>query len=149
MHWLIAIRTLLVPFAVTAAICLALFLPAPFDFWLALGVLLVGPGWSIPRLLFPSGIQTLPEKFLIIILTSLFIETVAFAILNALYVPLTIWSISLVILAANCGTTLAAFLWGPKQQIQSPHPQDEPAWSWFAGGVILVILVAGIISYFF
>ena len=139
------IRIMTLPFAITMALALVPVVPSPFSFWLALGAILLGPGWGIPRILFPRGVLTLPETLLIVILMSIFIDVAAFASLNAMGINLSIWVINIIILATTYASTIGAIIRDHSRRKAHISQADEPAWVSFALGMILgIVVVVGI-----
>jgi hypothetical protein len=131
---------------ITLAVLLAPLAPPPFSFWLALAAALLGPGMGIPRLLFPSGLLTLPETLLIVGIASLFLVTTILAIANAIGMLLSPLVISLAILAPTYLFVLAAAL---REQLyvyptdQAVAATERPAWLPFCCGVALAAVLTG------
>lgn len=131
---------------ITLMVLLAPLAPTPFSFWLALAAVLVGPGMAIPRLLFPAGLLSLPEKLLIAGIASVFLITATLAIVNMLGVLLSPLVISIAILAPTYLLALAA---GLRQRfyvygdVQLGASADRPAWLPFCCGVALAAVVTG------
>ena len=131
-----------VPFAVTIGLAVLPFMPPPVNFWLALLALLIGPGWGVLHLLFPPRALSLPESLLILILASIVIDTVLFAGLNALGVPLTILVVASVILATTYISAILAIFWGRSKSKSIISNTAEPDWLFFLFGLILVLIIA-------
>jgi hypothetical protein len=131
---------------ITSAVLLAQLVPPPFSFWLALAAALLGPGLGIPRLLFPSGLLSLPETLLITGIASLFLETAILAILNAIGMLLSPLLISVAILAPSYVFVLAAAL---RQRMyvyageRDMGRAEQPAWLPFCCGVALAAVLTG------
>jgi hypothetical protein len=131
---------------ITLAVLIAPLAPPPFSFWLALAAALLGPGMGIPRLLFPSGLLTLPETLLIVGIASLFLVTTILAIANALGMRLSPLVISLAILAPTYMFVLAAAL---RERLyvyptdQAAAATERPAWLPFCCGVALAAVLTG------
>lgn len=141
-------KSFVVPVLITGMLYLLPFISPPFNYWLALVALLIGPGWGIPRILFPGRALSLPERLFITILSSIFIDTATFAILNSLKIPISKLVILIYIISLTYIVTLAATIFRPIDIDLSPSQSDEPAWLSFACGVILAALVISVIINF-
>jgi hypothetical protein len=131
---------------ITLMVVVAPLAPAPFSFWLGLAAVLLGPGMGIPRLLFPTGLLTLPEKTLIAGIASVFLTTATLAIVNMFGVLLSPLVISIAILAPTYLLVLAAGLrerFYVYQDVQASAAADRPAWLPFCCGVALAAVVTG------
>jgi hypothetical protein len=131
---------------ITLAVLLAPLVPTPWSFWLALGAALVGPGMGIPRLLFPAGLLTLPEKLLITGIASLFLETTILAIANTCGILLSPLVISAAILVPCYIFTLAGALrerFYTYAEDQAMAQVEQPSWLPFCCGVALAAVATG------
>lgn len=127
---------------VTVAAFLAQYLPSPFDFWLALAVVLIGPGLGIPSILFPRGVLSAPETLFLNILASIFLLVGVLALLNAVNVGLNIAVITLVTLGLTYATFGCAMVRersrkkAPPEVVDAMRSVDYREWAAFGLGVL-------------
>lgn len=133
---------LAIPIIVTVAIIVAPVAPDPLCFWLSLFAILSGPGWGIPRILFSRRDLSLPATIFIVIIMSIFIDTVIFAGLNSLEIILSRFVVSLTVLSTTYISTIAALVFeNNKKPLSQNSNNDQASWTTFGLGIVFALLI--------
>lgn len=152
LRWSLLLGT--VAFA-TLASAVAAYVPSPFGFYLALAGVLWGPGFGCVLVLFPRGTLSAIESVFIGIMASIGIAVATLFTLNMVNVRLDRAAIATTVVALTLITSAAAAAVESRRQADCPAllKDSYPRVAWrhllsFAVGVLSVVFLAGIVSFF-